>query len=164
MAPTSRLTDAQRRGRTAGTVVFAVLIVVPTLHWSRQILVQAWDPPQRGAVTEGCRPGIASLIEAVTRARTSAAAEAGGEIASVTRFRRELAPEWDARPALDSACADDPRARALLHEVDLLRYAEERTARLDAFDVARRRRRVRRLAHDIGLEPPVSLEMPAGRD
>ena len=54
------------------------------------------------------------------------------------RFRAALDPEWSLRPALSRACRDDEQGRRLLREIDQWRYAEERSVRSDAADVARR--------------------------
>ncbi len=159
----SRTSTAARRGKTAGVAAFALLIGVPTVHWAAQIVSQAWSPPGPTA-TQDCREGLASLLGAVRRARAGAANEPAGERASVARFRRALEPEWGRQAALGDACRGDPMARQLLREIELLRYAEERTVRQDATDVARRRRRVRRLAAEFQLEAPVDLELPGSRD
>ncbi|MBN2191221.1 MAG: hypothetical protein JW751_00245 [Polyangiaceae bacterium] len=165
MGPTPpHLSAAQRRGRTIGAAAFALLIGIPTVHWSRQIILQAWKGPPAPSSARTCRNGLASLLSAVDRARMVAAAESGGERASLARFRHELEPEWLERTSLEATCRADPQGRHLLHELDLLRYAEERTVRQDAIDVARRRRRVHRLANHLGLTVPVALEKPAGRD
>jgi len=158
-----RPSAAARRGKTVGAVAFTLLIGVPTVHWAVQIVSQAWSPP-RPIATQDCREGLASLLEAVRRARSGAADEPAGERASVARFRDALEPEWGQHAALREVCRRDPGARQLWLEIERLRYAEERTVRQDASDVARRRRRVRRLAREFQLDAPVDLEMPGARD
>jgi len=164
MPEASRTSAAARRGKTAGAALFTLLLGVPTVIWASQIVSQAWSSPAPSAAPGDCRAGLAALLQAVRQARTGAADEAAGERASLARFRQALEPTWSQRAALGAACRDDPPARQLLHEVELLRYAEERTVRQDSTDVARRRRRVRRLAAALQLDARVDLAMPGAGD
>ena len=145
----SRHERARRRGGTIAVAIGAIVLGSVCLVWAVQIISQAWS--RSGGARRECRDGVRLLISAVRRAREAATAETGGERAAVERFRAELRPQWDQRPALDPACRDDDGARLLLREVDLLRYAEERSVRGDAVDVARRRRRVQALGAELGL-------------
>ncbi len=164
MAGTSRPGVAERRGKTAGVALFTLLLCGPTVIWASQIVSQAWSSPVPSTPPGDCRAGIEALLRAVRQARTEAADEAAGERASLARFREALAPAWSQQAALKQACRDDPAARQLLQEIVLLRYAEERTVRQDATDVARRRRRVRKLAARLRLDPPADLAMPGAAD
>ena len=145
----SRHERALRRGGTVAVAIGAVILGTVSLLWAGQIVAQAWS--SSGRAPRDCRDGIRSLISAVDRASNAAAAETGGERAAVERFRAELQPQWGQRPVLEQACRDDDAARLLLREVDLLRYAQERSVRSDAVDVARRRRRVQALGVELGL-------------
>jgi len=145
----SRHERARRRGGTVAVAAGAAILGSVSLLWASQIIAQAWA--SSGTAPGDCREGIRSLISAVYQARRAAAAETGGERAAVKRFRAQLQQQWDGRAALDQACQGDAPARVLLREVDLLRYAEERSVRGDAVDVARRRRRVQALGAELGL-------------
>jgi hypothetical protein len=147
--PGATLTSNERLGRRAGIVVFALVVGGFTLAWTVEIIHQVWFSPTTAAAAS-CRPGAVGLIRAVRRARSVAAAEVHGERAAVTQFRRALAPEWSSRAELDSACAGDPEALRALREVDQFRYAEEHSARIEALDLARRRRRMHALEQRLG--------------
>jgi hypothetical protein len=141
----SRQKSARRRGRTAGAATLFVLVTTFTGVCAVQIIEQAWRPPPSEATLD-CRPGIASLITAVRRARAVAANATGGERESMQRFREALLPEWSVRGGLGTRCQGDPEATAALGEVDRLRYAEEHALRYEALDVAGRRRAVAAIA------------------
>jgi hypothetical protein len=147
---------ARRRGGAVAVGIYSAIIGGLTLLWSLQIMTQAWS--QSGTTTMECREGVQSLLAAVRRARQSAGSQTGGEHAAVERFRAELQPEWKQRSAVGNRCKEDEDGRRLLREVDLLRYAEERSVRSDAVDVARRRRRVQALEATVtGVSaPPVT--------
>lgn len=148
----------RRRGRTAGTAVFAVLISSFTAVCSIEIIVQAWSPSgvDRGV---GCRPGILGLIGAVRRAREAAVQVSSGEREAVLRFRRALEPEWSDRPAIGERCRADPESTRALGELDRLRYGEEHALRYEALDIADLRRKV--LAEERLLEGATGTRPPA---
>lgn len=146
------LERARRRGRRAGLVVFGVLVASVTAWWSIQILQQVWAPAAP-ALTEPCRVALRGLLEGVNGARRAAAAEVGGEKASLRAFREALGPSWSTRPALDQACAGDAEAMTALREIDELRYAEEHAVRYEAVRLARQRKRARAIAEQLGAPP-----------
>jgi hypothetical protein len=149
--PNSRVEASRRLGRRIGLVLFGVLLSAFTVVSSLQIIFQVWFPKSAAAVGS-CQSGIRSLVTAVERARTAAAAENGDERAALARFRAKLAPEWQSLPAVEHACESDGAARAALRDVVELRFAEEHAVRYEAVALARLRRRVNAL--DPGLRAP----------
>jgi hypothetical protein len=147
-APEDNLERARRRGRRVGIVVFSVFVSGITLVWSAQIVSQVWAK-RPSPTTQPCRTGLISLIGAIERARSAAAAQTGGERAALTRFRQQLAPEWLRRETLEAECRDDPAAARALRQIDELRYAEEHAVRHESIDLAARRRRVKELRGEI---------------
>lgn len=134
----------RRYGRAAGLVAFAAIVTAFTVTWSLQIMRQAFAPEPTPAKVE-CRPGVRALIQALRRARGSAAAQTGGERAALAQFRAAIRPEWETRAQVSAACRTDRKALKVLHEIDLLRYAEEHAVRYEAVELARRRRRIQAL-------------------
>ena len=149
--PTPPLTRGERLGRRLGIALFALVVVFFTITCATEIIVQVWFSP-RSEENVSCRPSIVKLIHAVRRARGVAAAEVGGERAAVSQFRGALDPEWAQRDALDQACSGDPAALRALREVDQYRYAEEHSARIEALDLARRRRQMHALEQHLSGE------------
>ena len=142
--PPDRDAAVRRRGRIFGIGVFIVLVTTFTVVCAIQILVQVWAPS--GAATDGdCRQGLQRLVTALERARRAAAAETGGERAALRQFRKNLMPEWSARPTLTQRCESEQALKRGLRQVDLLRYAEEHAVRYEATDVARLRLKVAQL-------------------
>ena len=137
-----RVELACRRGRRAGTALYAVVVGGFTVVCAAQIIFQVWGPRDGPPAPVDCRTGVKRLVLAVRRARQAGEAETGGERAAVTRFREALRPEWDWRPALGRACQGDRKALRALGATDRLRYAEEHAVRYESVDLARRRRRV----------------------
>jgi hypothetical protein len=142
-----RVERARRLGARIAIGVFAVWVVGFTAWWTTEIIQQVWFTRVPETAAE-CRSGIQGLITAIERAK-KAAAEAQGEQAAVTRFRKELSPEWDGRAALTRACRNDPTALRGLASVDGLRYAEENAARSEASDLAERRRAIQALSREL---------------
>jgi hypothetical protein len=70
-------------------------------------------------------------------------------VAALDAFRAELAPTWPTRPSLELACATDPPAADLLHQIHALRYAEEQAVRRDAIELTSTRRGVEQLASKL---------------
>jgi acyl-CoA synthetase (NDP forming) len=138
----------ERLGRRLGIALFAVLVSVPTVVWSLQIMKVVWSP-SRGPDPESCQKGQLGLLRAVDRARAAAAGlAASSERESLTRFRDALSPEWLSRPNLDDLCKA-PRERKMLREIDSLRYAEEHAVRYEATALARDRKRARDLEREL---------------
>jgi hypothetical protein len=107
-----------------------------------------WSP-SRGPEPASCQIGQRGLLRAVERARTAAAGvAAASERESLARFREALLPEWDSRPNLNELC-QAPRERAMLREIDSLRYAEEHAVRYEATALARDRKRARDLEREL---------------
>lgn len=148
----SRTERFRRRGANVAVVLYGVGLGGVTLWWTVQIMSQAWAPAT-GAAPD-CRPGAQALLAAVRRAAEAASAETGGQRAALGRFREALLPEWSQRGAVTNACRQDPQGQRFLREVELLRYAEERSVRHAATDVARRRRGVVRLEAELSIATP----------
>jgi hypothetical protein len=137
-----------RLGRRLGIALFAVLVSVPTVVWSLQIMQVVWAP-SRGPEPASCQQGQLGLLHAVERARGAAAGLAeANERESLARFRDALAPEWNSRPNLDDLCRGQ-RERSILGEIDSLRYAEEHAVRYEATALARDRKRARDLEREL---------------
>ena len=137
-----------RLGRRLGIALFAVLVSVPTVVWSLQIMKVVWSPSP-GPNPESCQEGQLGLLQAVDRARAAAAGlAASSERESLSRFRDALEPEWLSRPNLDDLCKA-PRERKILREIDSLRYAEEHAVRYEATALARDRKRARDLEREL---------------
>lgn len=144
MTAQEKVRRAERIGSGLFVALFAAIVVVPTSWWTVEILVQTYRPPPPTATS--CAAGVRSLLGAVRRATSVAAASTGGEREAIAGFRAALEPEWSARPAVGGACRSDPRGLGALRELDQLRYAEERAVRQSVGDVARQRRRA------VGIE------------
>jgi len=144
-APRSR---GRRLGRRIALALFALLVSVPTLVWTLQIMAALFFRPI-GPTPASCDRGLLDLLHAVERARAAARAQSSGERASLAHFRAALEPEWSARPALDLLCQPIPRDAARLREVDALRYAEEHAVRYEATALAGQRQRARELERQL---------------
>jgi len=143
---------ARRLGRRIGIAVFALLVAVPTLVWTRQIMLSLFYP-EPGPAPTSCRAGLLGLLAGVERARLAARAESAGERQSLERFRAALGPAWDGRGALDALCDRNPKDGSRLREIDALRYAEEHAVRYEATALAHQRQRARELEQALSLEP-----------
>jgi hypothetical protein len=105
-----------------------------TCLWSTQIIQQGFWP--EGSDTDlSCEAGVQMLVEALGRARQSAATR-HSETAAIVAFRSELRTAWGAHPTLTRRCASNLPAYRALREVERLRYAEEQALRYEARDVA----------------------------
>ncbi len=141
----------RRLGRRVGIVVFALLVSVPTLLWTRQIMLALFFPPP-GPRAASCGAGLQGLLDGVERARSAARAESEGERQSLERFRAALGPAWQGRAELDAICEKQPKGMARLREIDALRYAEEHAVRYEATALAHQRQRARELEQELSLE------------
>jgi hypothetical protein len=142
-----------RMGRRVGIVIFALLVAVPTLVWTVQILKRVfWAEP--GHASANCHDSVLALERAVRRARLAAAKEADGERAALASFRLALEPEWAQRGAIGVLCQGDGRAERALSELDALRYAEEHAVRYEAVALARQRRRAASLEQELTRQDP----------
>ena len=140
----------RRLGRRLGIAVFAVVVAGLTLHWTTQIIMQAWSRGETlGALPPNCRNGVLQLAGALRRAREAAAQEPNGERAALARFRAALLPEWAGRAALEPLCKSDPDALRTLKQLSALRYAEEHAVGYEAGALAAQRRRVDALARAL---------------
>jgi hypothetical protein len=142
MAQATPVERIRRRGRTLGVVVFSAIVASFIGICTVQICSQVWAP----AITTlaECRPGIATLRDALEQARL-AAAQAEGERAALARFRALVSEPWKLEPAVARACASDRAGSEALQELVRLRYAEEHAVRYEASDLAARRRQVNEL-------------------
>jgi hypothetical protein len=95
-------------------------------------------------------------LASVDRARGQAAARADGERASLDTFRRALAPEWAHAPAILADCQrqQDGEALRAFHQLELLRYAEERAVRYEALDLSLLRKRAPALVGSLAPHQP----------
>lgn len=141
----------QRLGRLLGIALFSTCVAGVTLVFSLQIIQQAF--PTRPATTElECRQSVLDLIQALYRARRSAIEEPG-EAAAMRVFRDVLSQSlWAQEPAVHTACADEPRAREALQQVQRLRYAEEHAVRYGSRGVAQDRQLVERWRQELSGE------------
>lgn len=137
----SALDRAHRLGRRLGIALYSAIMSAFILICGSQVMYQGFTSP-RTRDTSDCRSGISGLIAALRRARQAAASEERGERASLDRFRRALAPEWQSRGNLSDSCGADPWARDALSALDRLRYAEEHAVRYESVDLAPSRRQV----------------------
>ena len=142
---------SRRLGRRLGIAVFALLVAVPTLLWTRQIMLALFFPPP-GPPPSSCRAGLLGLLEGVERARTAARGESAGERQSLLRFRAALGPAWESRSELDALCERRPEDRDRLREIDALRYAEEHAVRYEATALAHQRQRARELEQALSRQ------------
>jgi len=141
----------RRLGRRVGLALFALVVSVPTVIWSSQIMFALFFPEPSPAPAS-CREGLKALLEAVSLARNAARGESSGERQSLERFRAALGPAWRTRPSLDAVCEKTPADAARLREIDALRYAEEHAVRYEATALAHQRRRARELEQELSLE------------
>jgi hypothetical protein len=142
---------AKRLGQRLGIGVFAALVGIPTLIWTRQIMLAVF--PEPGEPAPSCSAGLRELLQGVESARKAALDERGGERASLERFRTSLAPAWKKRPGLAAACGTSEKAAERLRAVDALRYAEEHAVRYEATALASQRQRARDLERELSHEP-----------
>src|SRR4051794_19515572 len=113
-------TRTRRLGRRFGVAVFALLVGVPTLLWTRQIMLALFFPAPAKPPSD-CRAGLLGLLEGVEQAQAAARKESAGERESLSRFRAALGPAWQSRAELDALCGGRPEDRDRLREIDALR-------------------------------------------
>lgn len=142
----------RRLSRRIAIALFAVLVSVPTLLWTYQIMLALFYP-EPGHRPASCQEGLRGLLGGLERARIAARVETEGERQSLARFREALAPEWNGRSELDALCAPTPKNTGRLREIDALRYAEEHAVRYEATALAHQRQRARELERELSLEP-----------
>jgi hypothetical protein len=128
-------------------VAFGLTVAALTGIFSAQIIDQAWET---GSVdtAQQCRQQLRALLDALGRARQSAARQAG-ELPALDAFRNELGAPWRAASTLRLVCATDPPALDLFERIDALRYAEEQAVRNEARELAQQRRSVQQLASKV---------------
>ena len=142
---------SRRLGRRLGIAIFALLVALPTLIWTRQIMLALFFP-EPGTPPASCRAGLLGLLDGVDRARAAGRSESTGERQSLSRFRAALGPAWENRAELDALCERRPEDRDRLREIDALRYAEEHAVRYEATALARPRQRARELEQTLSRE------------
>lgn len=151
----------RRRGpvRRAIFGLVAVAIVLLTSMGSVQVLSQAfWPEVLETPLT--CREGAAALLRATERARlTVQEASTLGERSALAAFRGALQPEWGYDEVIYLKCEaiSDQEAMVALRAVRFLRYAEERSVRAEALDLARLRTVAPRLVRGLDPSPAPSL-------
>jgi len=143
---------ARRLGRRIGILLFALLVAVPTVMWTRQIMMALFYP-EPGPRAESCKAGLVGLLQGLEHARGAATAAGPGERESLERFRAALGPAWQGRGELDSLCARSAKGEGRLREIDALRYAEEHAVRYEATALAHQRQRAHQLEQELSLEP-----------
>jgi hypothetical protein len=133
-------------GRNITLALFGILVGASVCVWSIQIIAQGFSP-ERPPISGECRPSVLDLVEAVNRARQSAA-KRPTEQEAILAFRAELDAPWKLFPSIKHACSGDPESLIALTQLESLRYAEEHTVRYEARDVALWRRALQQLDHD----------------
>lgn len=120
------------------------VLALLTLVGSVQIIRAAfWPPTPDTSLT--CAEGVLSLSRALDRSlRRLDAQTTTGEQAAIAIFRQGLDPEWRYEQSVAARCqsSGDKTAERAFRSLVLLRYAEERTVRLEAVDLAERRRTI----------------------
>lgn len=146
--------------RRLGLAAVAVLSVTLTTVLSLRVLDRTLWPDAEPS-PEACEIGVRKLYLAVERARSRAEISTQGEAAALGAFREALGPEWDHFDSIARRCslARSPAAQNALRQVELLRYAEERTVRYQALDLSRLRRNTPRVVESL-LSPASPLTTP----
>jgi hypothetical protein len=128
-------------------VAFGLTVAALTGIFSVQIITQAWETGKVDTAQQ-CRQQLRALLDALGRARQSAARQAG-ELPALDAFRNELGEPWRSASTLRLVCATDPPALDLFERIDALRYAEEQAVRNEARELAQQRRSVQQLASKV---------------
>lgn len=146
---------SKARGKAFGMALFGILVGGITLVFSVQILRQTFAPVAPPTELR-CPEALTSLWAALSRARQSAAEQAG-ELASVESFRRGLVPEWALAPHLERLCAGDPQQQRGAQALLRLRYAEESAVRFGSRELSVRRRQVADLVSELSKQPKAAI-------
>lgn len=143
---------ARRRGRTIALTVFYSLVVLFTGTAAANISLQVYSAGE--AWPGDCRSGLRRLAASLEQAqRASEDADLDPEEA-LRRFRKVLAPPWQARSSIEQRCRASGEREAF-DAVERLRYAEENAVRREGHDLVPLRRRVRGLlGGSLGEAPP----------
>ena len=147
---------ARRKGRRGVMIGYFVLVVVVIGICTVQVTTQAIGRlgGTHSDAPVDCVPGIRSLVVAVDRARTAAAASHQDESEAVALFRSSLEPEWARRGDIERACQGDPARLETLDAVIHLGFAEEHAVRRDAVELSEIRRKAADLVHKHVPPPP----------
>lgn len=140
-------TTVAARGRTAGKVVFGLLVAVPTLVWALQIIFQAFASPPPSELE--CEEGLEQLITGIEQARQSAFGQTN-EAQAIEAFRANLGSVWQEPRSVRERCKDEPGMRSMFGRVERLRYAEEHAVRYESRGIAADRRAVEQLKRRLG--------------
>jgi hypothetical protein len=116
----------ERRARSVGALVFALLVSIPTLVWATEVIVQAFSSPDPHGLD--CRAGLSELITALDSAQKSASPHAN-ELEALAAFRASLGTVWEDPRVVRAACADNPELSSFYGRIERLRYAEEHAVR-----------------------------------
>jgi len=127
------------------------LIGVGTLS----VLSQSIWPPLE-ATQYNCRSGAAALLEALETARNHATEHTLNEREALRAFRTDLHPAWGQAHAIVHRCerSQDKVALRAIRSLELLRYAEERSIRLNAVELTHLRRITPRLVKALSIPTP----------
>jgi hypothetical protein len=127
------------------------LIGVGTLSVLSQSL---WRPLE--ATHHDCRAGAQALLQALETARNHATDHTLNEREALRAFRTDLRPTWGQAHAIVRRCelARDKVALRAIHSLELLRYAEERSIRLNAVELTHLRRTTPRLVKALSIPTP----------
>jgi hypothetical protein len=152
---------ARRKGRRGVMIGYFVLVVVVIGICTVQVTIQAvgrlGGTPSDAPVD--CAQGIRSLVTAIERARSAAAASHEGESEAVALFRSSLEPEWARRGDIERACKGDPARLEALDAVIHLGFAEEHAVRRDAVELSEIRSKAADLVHrHVPPPPPASVQ------
>lgn len=127
------------------------LIGVGTLS----VLSQSLWPPME-ATQYDCRSGAHALLQALEAAREHATDHTLNEREALRAFRADLHPAWGQAHGIVHRCelARDKVALRAIHSLELLRYAEERSIRLNAVELTHLRRTTPRLVKALSIPTP----------
>lgn len=158
--PNPSSASPRERARRLGLGAVAVASVLLTTILTLRVLSRTlW--PDASPSAEACEVGVRRLYLAVERARGRAEISTQGEATALAAFRDALEPEWTRFDSVAKRCTLDrtPAAQSALRQVELLRYAEERTVRYQALDLSRLRRNTPLVVESLG-SPASPLTIP----
>jgi hypothetical protein len=147
----SDLSTVERRGRSLGTLVFGLLIAVPTVVWATQVIIQAFDAPDATGLE--CKAGLVALLEGLDQARVSAH-PAANEDDALSAFRQNLGAEWTTARRVRTACKGDPERLGQFGKIERLRYAEEHAVRYQTRGLSADRNAVDKIRHELQRPKP----------
>jgi|SRR6187402_2920328 len=116
------------------------------------VLSQSLWPPLETTQYD-CRSGAQALLEALETARNHATDHTLNEREALRAFRSDLHPAWGQSRAIVHRCerSQDKVALRAIRSLELLRYAEERSIRLNAVELTHLRRTTPRLVKALSI-------------